>query len=75
MDKIRVTPTTLRRLLQNADDYAAEMMAIATPEQIERVRRQNDFFDRGLEICPNCGRESMRRSESCEHCGKDKLPF
>ena len=75
MDKIRVTPTTLRRLLQNADDYAAEMMAIATPEQIESVRRQNDLFDRGVEICLICGRESLRESEICEHCGQDKLPF
>jgi hypothetical protein len=75
MDKIRVTPTTLRRLLQNADDYAAEMMAIATPEQIESVRRQNDLFGRGLEICPYCSLESMRKSEFCEHCGQDKLPF
>lgn len=75
MDKIRVTPTTLRRLLQNADDYAAEMMAIATPEQIESVRHQNDLFDRELEICPNCNQESVRKSETCEFCGQDKLPF
>ena len=45
MDKIRVTQTTLRRLLQNADNYAAEMMAIATPEQIESLHRRNDLFD------------------------------
>lgn len=75
MDKIQVTPTTSRRLLQNADDYATEMMAVATPEQIESVCRQNDLFDRGLEICLYCSRESMRKSEFCEHCGQDKLPF
>lgn len=75
MDKIRVTPETWRRLLQNADDYAAEMMAITTPEQIESVRRRNDLFDRGLEICPNCSRKSVRKSETCEFCGQDKLPF
>jgi hypothetical protein len=60
MDKIRVTPTTWRRLQQNADEYAAEIAAITTPEQIESVRRQNDLFDRALEICSNCNRESMR---------------
>jgi hypothetical protein len=75
MDKIRVTPTTWRRLQQNAEEYATEMAAIATPEQIERVRRQNDLFDRGIEICPNCSRESMRKSETCEYCSQDKLPF
>lgn len=39
MDKILVTPMTLRRLLQNVDGYRAEMTAFATPEQIERERR------------------------------------
>lgn len=75
MRKIKVTPATMAALMKNAETYALEMAATATPEQIERVRQQNDLFDRGLEICFNCRRESSRESNDCEFCGADKLPF
>ena len=75
MDKITVTPATIKQLLQNAENYALEMAATATPEQIEMVNRQNDLFDRGVELCSKCNRESKRVLETCEFCGKDKMPF
>ena len=75
MEKISVPPTVMERLLQNAEDYALAMMATATPEQIENVRKQNDLFDRGLKICPDCGQESRRDLENCEFCGQDKVLF
>jgi hypothetical protein len=75
MEVINVPPTVMERLLQNAEDYALAMMATATPEQIENARKQNELFDRGLEICPDCNRESRRDLENCEFCGQDKVPF
>lgn len=71
MEKINVQPTVMKRLLQNAEDYALAMMATATPEQIENVRKQNELFDKGLEICADCRRESRRDLENCEFCGQD----
>ena len=65
----------MEQLLQNSVDYALAMKATATPEQIEKIRRQNELFDKGLEICPNCHRESRRVLENCEFCGQDKIPF
>lgn len=65
----------MERLLQNAEDYALAMMATATPEQIENARKQNELFDKGLEICTDCSRESRRDLENCEFCGQNKLPF
>ena len=75
MEQINVPSSVLEQLLQNAEDYALAMMMTATPEQIENVRKQNELFDQGLEICPNCNRESRRELENCEFCGQDKLPF
>lgn len=75
MEKINVPPRVMEQLLQNAEDYALAMMATATPEQIENVRKQNELFDRGLEICPDCRRESRRDLENCEFCGQNKVPF
>ena len=75
MEVINVPPTVMERLLQNAEDYALAMMATATPEQIENARKQNELFDRGLEICPDCSRESRRDLDNCEFCGQDKVPF
>ena len=75
MRKIKVTRNVMAELLKNAELCALETAATATPEQIERVRQQNDLFDRGLEICFNCRRESSCESNDCEFCGADKLPF
>jgi hypothetical protein len=75
MEKINVPPRVMEELLQNAEDYALVMMATATPEQIENVRKQNELFDKGLEICPDCRRKSRRDLENCEFCGQDKVPF
>ena len=75
MEKINVPPRVMEQLLQNAEDYALAMMATATPEQIENVRKQNELFDRGLEICPDCSRESRSDLENCEFCRRDKVPF
>lgn len=75
MRKIKVTRNVMAELLKNAELLALEMAATATPEQIEKARRQNDLFDRGLEICFNCRRASLRASNDCEFCGADKLPF
>lgn len=75
MEIINVPPTVMEQLLQNAEDYALAMMMTATPEQIENVRKQNELFDKGLELCPDCSRESRRDLENCEFCGRDKVPF
>jgi hypothetical protein len=75
MEQINVPQGVMEQLLQNADDYALAMMMTATPEQIENVRKQNQLFDRGLEICPNCNRESRRELDNCEFCRQDKIPF
>lgn len=75
MEIINVPPTVMEQLLQNAENYTLAMMMTATPEQIEIVRRQNQLFDRGLEICPNCSRESKLELENCQFCGQDKLAF
>lgn len=75
MEKIKVTPETAAAFMKNAETYALQMAATAAPEQIERVRKQNDLFDRGLEISFNCRRESSRELNDCEFCGADKLPF
>lgn len=65
----------LRNFYRNAEDYGLAMAATATPEQIENMRKRNELFDKGLEICPNCSRQSRRELENCEFCGQDKLPF
>lgn len=75
MEQINVPPKVMEQLLQNAEDYALLIMNTLTPEQIENVIRQNDLFDKGLEICPSCRQESCRALEICEFCGNDKLPF
>lgn len=75
MDKIQVTPTIMKLLLQNAENYATEMAATAAPEQIETVRRRNNLFNKGFELCPNCHQESVQKLETCEFCGRDKFPF
>jgi hypothetical protein len=75
MEKINVARGVMERLLQNAEDYALAMMATATVEQIENARKQNELFDKGLEICPDCRRESRRDLGNCEFCGQDKVPF
>lgn len=62
-------------LIQNSVDYGLVMAATATPEQIEKVRRRNDLFDRGMEICSNCNQESKRELENCEFCAQYKIPF
>lgn len=68
-------PIVMEQLLQNAEDYALAMMMTATPQQNEIVRQQNELFDRGLEICPNCNRESSLESKFCESCRESKIPF
>lgn len=75
MEQINVPPIVMEQLLQNAEDYALAMMMTATPEQIEIVRKQNELFDQGLEICPNCNRESRRELDDCEFCKQNKIPF
>ena len=75
MEQINVPPAVMEQLLQNAEDYALAMMMTATPEQIENVQKQNELFDQGLEICPNCNRESLRELDNCEFCGQVKIPF
>lgn len=70
-----ITPTVIEQHLRNAVDYGVAMAATATPKQIEQMKRQNELFYRGLEICINCGQESSRRLEICESCGESKIPF
>ncbi len=75
MEVINLPRSVMKRLLQNAEDYALAMMPIATPGQIEKVRKQNELSDQDLEICPDCRRESRRDLGNCEFCGQDKVPF
>jgi hypothetical protein len=75
MENINVTPTTIEQFLQNAEDYALAMATNATPKQIEKIKKQNELFSRGLQICPNCSKESCRELENCEFCRQDKIPF
>ncbi len=75
MQEKNFAPPAIEQLLQNAEDYGLAMAATATPEQIENMRRRNERFDKGSEICPHCSRESRRELENCEFCGQDKLPF
>lgn len=70
-----MTTRTFNQIMRNANRYGAEMARTATPEQIARVRQQNELFDRGLEVCRHCKGESLRENDECEFCGKDKLPF
>ncbi len=74
MEEIK-TPTLIEQLLRNAVDYGLAMAETATPEQIEQMIRRNDLFDRGMQICINCGQESRRELENCESCGESKIPF
>jgi hypothetical protein len=69
------TPTVIEQHIRKAVDYGLAMAVTATPEQIEQMIRQNELFDRGLEICINCGQESKRELEICETCGESKIPF
>ncbi|HMS43563.1 MAG TPA: hypothetical protein PKE69_25270 [Pyrinomonadaceae bacterium] len=75
MEQINVPKSVKEQLLRNAEDYALAMMMIATPEQIVIMQKQNELFDRGLEICPNCGQESSLESKFCESCRESKIPF
>jgi hypothetical protein len=75
MEEINETPTVLEQHIRNAVDYGLAMAATATPEQIQEMLQQNDFFERGLEICLSCGRESSLKLENCESCGNSKIPF
>lgn len=75
MEEINLTPTVTEQLIRNAVDYGLAMAETATPEQIEQMLRQNELYQRGLEICQNCGRESNLELESCESCGESKIPF
>jgi hypothetical protein len=75
MNEENFAPPAIEQLLQNAEDYSLAMAAAPTPEQIENMRRRNEMFEKGLEICPNCERESRRKLENCEFCGQDKVPF
>lgn len=75
MEEINLTPTVTEQLIRNAVDYGLAMAETATPEQIEQMLRQNELYQRGLEICQNCGRESSLESENCESCGASKIPF
>lgn len=74
MEEIK-TPTVIEQHIRNAVDYGWAMAVTATPEQIEQMIRQNELFDKGLEICINCDQESRRESEDCESCGESKIPF
>lgn len=75
MKIIKVSPTAMEQLLQNAVDYGLAMAETATPEQIEQMIRRNQLFERGLQICQNCGQESSLEWEFCESCGESKIPF
>lgn len=75
MEIINVPPTAMEQLLQTAVDYGLAMGETATPEQIERMIRRNQLFERGLQICQNCGQDSSLESEFCESCGESKIPF
>jgi hypothetical protein len=69
------TPTVIEQHIRNAVDYGWAMAVTATPEQIQEMMRQNELFDKGLEICINCGQESRREVENCESCEESKIPF
>lgn len=75
MNAKNIAPMAVEQLLQNAEDYGLATATTAAPEQIENMRSRNELFDAGLEICPNCSRQSRRELENCEFCGQDKLPF
>lgn len=75
MEVINLTLTVTEQLIRNAVDYGLAIAETAKPEQIEQVMRQNELYQRCLEICQNCGRESSLELENCESCGQDKLPF
>lgn len=75
MNGKNIAPTATEHFLQNVKDYGLAMAATATPKHIEKMQKLNELFDKGLEICPNCSRESHRKFENCEFCGQDKLPF
>ena len=75
MEKTHYTPTVMIQLVQNAIDFSWAMQATATPEQIQEMIRQNELFDKGLQVCIHCGRESKRELEICESCGESKIPF
>ena len=69
------TAAVIEHHIRNAVDYGWAMAATATPEQLQVMMRQNELFDKGLEICINCGQESIRELEICESCGESKIPF
>ncbi|HMS38822.1 MAG TPA: hypothetical protein PKE69_01255 [Pyrinomonadaceae bacterium] len=73
--EVTKTPTVIEQHIRNAVDYGWAMAVTATPEQIREMMRQNELFDKGLEICINCGQESRRGLEDCESCGESKIPF
>lgn len=75
MEKLNITPSVTELLIQNAVDYGLATALTITPEQIEKMQRENELFDKGMEICPNCHLESKRELENCEFCGNDKIPF
>lgn len=75
MEIINVPPAAMQQLFQTAVDYGLAMAETATPEQIERMIRRNQLFERGLQICQNCGQDSSLESEFCESCGESKIPF
>lgn len=69
------TPTIIEQHLRNAVDFSWAMALTATPEQIEQMIRRNELFDKGLEVCQDCGQESRRELEICESCRESKIPF
>lgn len=75
MEEIKLTQSVTEQLIRNAVDYGLAMAETATPEQTEQMIKQNELYHQGLEICPNCGRESSMELEICKFCRQDKLPF
>ena len=75
MEEINETPTVLEQHIRNAVDYGWAMAESATLEQIEQMLKQNELFDKDLEICQDCGQESSLKLENCEFCGESKIPF
>lgn len=82
MKKITVPRRTYKKLMKNAENFSREGMRRfqqLSPEKqqqwLEEQKKREDLFNRGVEICLNCGLESNRETAKCEFCGADKLPF
>ena len=77
--RTRVFSNAMGQLSRNATRYALEQMRGKTPEQLAVIagkeKIENERFQRGMEICLECGGEKNIENVICELCGKDTLPF